>query len=326
MLSKHTLAVFLTGAILLAMPPAYCASKDKSSSKSKAGKSSDAASTSVTNSDSEIRAHLTALSSAASNGDVEKMASMWAVDGVYIDADGVQTSGRDAVQRRFSEGQAQGRKAAISLTPTSIKFLGPDAAWSEGTVMRQSSVGMEPSTRFVMVLQKQAGKWYVASATETPIANKNASDHLSAMEWLVGDWSVDGASKVRMHGEWTGNKSFILCKFLIDKPGQPQRTETQIIGWDPTKEQIVSWNFDSNGGFGYGTWTKRGAQWVVTMEGVEQSGSRTNAMNIITLSGPDKFTWQSVNRNIDGVPVADGDALVVQKSLKTSSLTTDRVN
>lgn len=322
MLSKHTLAVFLTGAIILSMPSAYCASK----SKSKTNKASDAVSAPATNSDSEIQAQLTALSSAASSGDVEKMASLWTADGVYIDADGVQTSGREAIQRRFAEGQAQGKKAAISLTPSSIKFLGPDAAWSEGTVMRQSSAGMEPSTRFVMVMQKQSGKWFVASATETPIANRSASDHLNAMSWLIGDWAVEGAAKVKMQGEWTGNKSFILCRFLIDRPGQPQRTETQIIGWDPTKEQIVSWNFDSAGGFGYGTWTKHGAQWVVTMEGVEQSGSRTSAMNILTLSGADKFTWQSVNRNIDGLPVADTDQLVVQKAQKTSSLPVDRAN
>lgn len=322
MLSKHAIALCLTGAIVLALPAAYGAS-DKSS-KSKASKSNDSVAISA-NSEAEIRAQLSALGAAATGGDAAKMAGMWATDGVYIDSEGIETRGRDAIQRRFAEG-VEGRKSAVALEPAAIKFLGNDAAWSEGTVMRQNAAGMEPSTRFVLVLQKQAGKWVVTSATETPITQKNAADRLNVMSWLVGDWTADGAAKVRMQGEWNTTKTFILCRFLIEKPGQPQRVETQVVGWDPTRDQIVSWNFDSTGGFGYGTWTKKGAQWVITMDGVEPSGSKTNAMNIITLTGPDKFTWQSVNRTIDGVPVADTDQLTVQKTVRTSLVPSANAN
>ena len=31
-------------------------------------------------------------------------------------------------------------------------------------------------------------------------------------------------------------------------------TVTQRIGWDPAAKQIRSWEFDSEGGFGEGTW------------------------------------------------------------------------
>ena len=38
---------------------------------------------------------------------------------------------------------------------------------------------------------------------------------------------------------------------------------TQVIGWDPAAGTIRSWMFDSDGGFGEGTWSKKDNSWIV---------------------------------------------------------------
>lgn len=270
---------------------------------------------SPTSDESAIRDRIAALATAAASGDVAKMASLWLPDGSYVDEDGTQTRSRQSIQERFAAVRDGNRKVNIAVNPTLIKLLGADAAWVEGTVSRQTSLSMEPSTRFTMLLQKNDGNWMISSATETAITNKSAADHLGMLDWLIGEWSSQhGDGKVKMTAEWTANKAFILCKFRLEPPQGGAKLDSQVIGWDPTREQIVSWHFDSNGSFGYGSWSKRGKQWIVHAEGVEQSGSRTNATNLMSMEDRNKFSWQSVGRTIDGVPVGDTQPLVVQRA------------
>ncbi len=77
---------------------------------------------------------------------------------------------------------------------------------------------------------------------------------------------------------------------------------TQVIGWDPVKEAFRSWVFDSDGGFGEGTWSRREDRWVVRTTQTLSDGSRASAINILKPDGNDAFIWQSTGRDIDGHP------------------------
>ncbi len=315
---KPTYIALLIGFSMLCIPSGHCA--QKSSKKTKSEVTATEKSARPLNDESGVNALLSALSSAASIQDAQKMAALWTSDGLYVDTDGTETRGRQALAEKFAAAQAGLPKASIVLHPSTVKFPGLEAAWVEGTATRQTSTGTEPSARFSMLLQKQSGTWLISSATETLIASKSTTDQLDKLSWLLGEWTAQqGAAKVKLTADWTGNKSFILCKYLVNKAGEPDKTDTQIIGWDPSKEQIVSWHFDDNGGFGYGSWSKRGKQWVISTEGVEQSGSRTAALNILSIEDQNKFSWQSVNRVIDGTTVPDTDPLTVQRTQKVSS-------
>ena len=46
----------------------------------------------------------------------------------------------------------------------------------------------------------------------------------------------------------------------------------RFIGWDPATEQIRSRVFDSDGGFGQGTWKKKGNRWYIQQSGVLPDG------------------------------------------------------
>jgi hypothetical protein len=91
----------------------------------------------------------------------------------------------------------------------------------------------------------------------------------------------------------------------------------QIIGWDPVAKQIRSWVFDSDGGFSEGNWTRKGDRWLIHQLGTLPDGSKTSAVNVIKQIDNDSFTWQSVDRSVNGemLPQVD-EVLITRKSGK----------
>jgi hypothetical protein len=73
----------------------------------------------------------------------------------------------------------------------------------------------------------------------------------------------------------------------------------QIIGWDPVAKKIRSWVFDSDGGFGQATWTRKGDQWFVQQSGVLADGRRSSSVNIIRYVDEKTCTIQSVDRTVN---------------------------
>jgi hypothetical protein len=58
--------------------------------------------------------------------------------------------------------------------------------------------------------------------------------------------------------------------------------------------------FDSDGGFGGGTWTQKDNTWVVKFSQVLPDGREASATNIYTVIDANTFTWKSVGRKLDG--------------------------
>ena len=85
---------------------------------------------------------------------------------------------------------------------------------------------------------------------------------------MVGDWIDEGAdSVVRLHCQWSEDENFLFRTFTVKRQGKPVMTVTQRIGWDPVARQVRSWEFDSEGGFGEGKWSRDGERWVVKSHG-----------------------------------------------------------
>jgi hypothetical protein len=51
--------------------------------------------------------------------------------------------------------------------------------------------------------------------------------------------------------------------FKVKGSDQSETDGWEIIGWDPDRQQIRSWIFDSNGGFGESTWANDGEHWLI---------------------------------------------------------------
>lgn len=336
---RVTLIALTLGIALFALPDVLAAS-EKSASKDaknaakaakvaakKASKSSKSESidSSATKSDdiAIIRTQISKIGKGLAAGDANHISSVWAEDATYIDSDGVVTRGKNNLERRFAALIAEYGRPHFVLIPDNVRLISSNVGLSEGIVRRQNGVnGPTPETRYSMVFVKQDGNWYISSATETPLVVQDSGEALKQLSWLVGEWSANNnGGSVHMKSEWAADKHFIQCRFEMQKSADAKPVESrQIIGWDPRSQQIVSWHFDSNGGFGYGTWIKRDNQWSVAATGVQPDGTTSNAMNLFTVADGNSFTWQSVDRSVDGVAIGDTAPLKVLRVGKLSSV------
>ena len=121
------------------------------------------------------------------------------------------------------------------------------------------------------------------------------------LAWLVGEWTDDSPdATVAATVTWTKNKTFLNYSFKASAPGMDDLEGTQVIGWDPAAGTIRSWMFDSDGGFGEGTWSKKDNTWIVKFSQVLPDGRKASATNIYTLVDGNTFTWKSIGRKVDG--------------------------
>jgi len=89
---------------------------------------------------------------------------------------------------------------------------------------------------------------------------------------------------------------------------------TLVIGWDPVAKSVRSWMFDSDGGFGEGTWTRDGNRWTVKFNQTLADGREGSATNIYTHLDANSFTWQSIDRKVAGQPLPNvGEVKVIRE-------------
>ena len=132
---------------------------------------------------------------------------------------------------------------------------------------------------------------------------------------MVGSWmDRDERATIQTDCEWTKNKSFMTRSFAMVIGDRVNMAGMQIIGWDPAAKLIRSWVFDSDGGFSEGKWKRKGDRWLIQQVGTLPDGGKSSAVNVLKKIDNDSFTWQSVERSVDGEPLPDvGEVMIVRK-------------
>ena len=127
------------------------------------------------------------------------------------------------------------------------------------------------------------------------------------VDWLIGSWeTTTDKADIRTTYEWEDGKNFIRVRFTIKEKGSDEVVSgMQLIGKDPRTGRLHSWLFESDGGFGEADWTWDGKAWSLEATGVEPDGDEVTATNVLTPLGKDAFTWQSINRTVNGEDVTD---------------------
>lgn len=313
MLRNHVMSLFVVAALMSAAHPAVAAKIKAVNAK----QSGTTVTTAIENKDSDIRAALISLEDAFASKNLEKAIGQFAENAIFVDQAGEQTAGRLALQARLEPLFKQ--SSAIPLMgfqPESIRFPAPGVASVVGIVSRKQGTISLPTTRFTMLMVRQNDAWRISDITETAIQSSRAEDRLADLDWLIGEWRVDKKDvAAQMKVEWAPGRKFILAKTTITKPDKSEQVDTQVIGWDPRNNRIISWHFDSNGGYGTGVWSANAEQnkWNVDVSGTGADGSLTTATNVFTFKKSGEFSWQSVNRSLDDAPVPDTEALMVQR-------------
>lgn len=251
---------------------------------------------------SEIKAAIESYVAAFRANDVEKLIAHWTPGGVYTSrSDGEQVVGREAIGEGFKKIFAGKEIPQLAVATESIEFISPNVALERGTAI--VTLNEEPiQSSYSTVYVKHGGKWLIDRVTEDEITVEYSNrQRLSGLEWLIGEWSseVDGVT-VEQECRRTKNENFISRTYRVSTEDGIQSSGLQIIGWDPIKQGICSWLFDSDGGLITGTWTTRDSKWVVQSVAALPDGGRGSFTSIFRPLEDGTYAWHKTNRVLDG--------------------------
>jgi len=233
-------------------------------------------------------------------GDAKALAAFWTEEGEYIAGDGATLRGRAAIEEAYTKHFAKKPIQKVDARIESIRFLSRDTAVEEGYVKVLKGKTEEPaSSRYSVLYVREGGDWRVAVLREWPDEGINLRD----LDWLIGAWTAKVEdSEVRTTYEWDESKKFIRARGTIKDKDRTVNL-TQMIAKDPRTGSLRSWLFESEGGFGEAVWSWDGKKWLLEATGVHADGSELTATNIMTPLDKDSFTWQSIDRKVDGEEV-----------------------
>ena len=263
---------------------------------------------------------------AFNKGDAESLAAHWTKDGDYITASGEVFTGQDKLKAAFEAFFKDNEGIEIDIDLLAIYVEGPDKVVEEGLATTTRSGGEPETTRYVNAYVKENGKWKISKVKEIiPMGISPNHEKLEPLKWMVGYWvDEDQSGRLETSCYWSADGNFLVRSFAVSVGGLTTFGGKQIIVWDPAAKQIRSWVFDTNGGFGEGTWSKQGESWYVNSTLVLNTGETASSINILTPVDEDSFTWQATGREVAGVPLpATPKVTVVRDSAGSESKDSD---
>lgn len=265
----------------------------------------------------EITANAAAFVEAFHKGDAKAVAAFWTPDGDYSDDAGRVLKGRAEIEDSFAGLFAANKGMKVRIDIHSIKFPSEDTAVEDGTSVVIPADGFAPSrARYTNVHVKKDGKWLIASVRETADPGPSNYDHLSGLEWTIGEWIDESPTTERGHVSftWAPGQNFIVSTRTADFKDASHLQSTQWIGWNASAKQIESTSFQADGGTGRSTWTRDGGKWIIKTESILANGGKVISTNIVTPVDANTITWQSKDQSVDGKPIADSAVVKMKRA------------
>jgi uncharacterized protein (TIGR02246 family) len=270
------------------------------------------------NEEKAVRAAVDAYTSAFNKGNLEDVLAHVAADADFIGASGKQYKGKADLADVLKHSLTDLKGSKLKSTITSIRFLRPDVAVVDGKADVTAPDGKTDSGRFTSTWTRSDGKWLLSCVRNlpgSPATAEPAAAALHQLEWLIGDWTHEGTDyRVQVKGRWALNKSFLVLEYTARGKDGEDLTVLQYFGWDPADEVIRSWFFDSKGGNGGGDWARDGNIWTADWRGELSDGRPASSVNSIRIIDRNTFVFRSVDREIDGLPLADLEVKFVRKA------------
>jgi uncharacterized protein (TIGR02246 family) len=249
-----------------------------------------------------IRKAVESYITAFNQGEAAALAALWSPAAVYTNPlSGEQVVGREAIEKQFAAIFADAKGVKLEAKTDSIQFISPSVAVEHGTAKVIIPEQTPEETEYTAVYIKRDDQWLLDRVTEEEVViTPSHYEQLKDLEWMIGSWvDQDDEATVVTECNWTKNNNFLTRAFTVQIRDRIDMSGLQIIGWDPATKQIRSWVFDSDGGFGQGTWTKKDNRWHIQQSGILPDGQKSSSVNIITYVDDNTCTLQSVNRMAD---------------------------
>ncbi len=231
--------------------------------------------------------------------DAEAIGRLFTEDAEFLDELKVRTVGRKAIVNRFRDAFADPSHATfLTIQIDKITYLSDDAVLEEGFVVVEERENQSRFyNRYVAIHTRgDDGHWRIKILKDYPREPLGRMEQLARLSWLLGDWiNEDSASTVVTTCRWSEDGNYLLRKFQIRTDDGRELNGTQRIGWDPVRQKLRSWTFDSAGGFFSGFWTQTDDGWILTSAGVTASGETTSSTAIYKIIDQEMLTWQYTN-------------------------------
>jgi uncharacterized protein (TIGR02246 family) len=276
----------------------------------------------------EIRDMLTGYLRAFNRHDAAAAASHWAPTAENVNLDsGEVTAGREAVQAVFTSLFTTEPATTIDIDVASIRPVRDDVAVIDGVSRVAYADGEVMGSRFSAVAVRHEGRWLFESVREASSEKVTGSPRpLDELAWLVGcwenvgpgviagarcDWAPGGAFLVRWHTVQAADvpaerprAGDAAIPGLLPATGVTPRELTEIIGFDPERQEIHSWIFSSDGRFGEATWRRDGNAWAIKVEGRGIDAGRFATCTMLT-DGADALEYRCEGTGLDGLVPPD---------------------
>jgi uncharacterized protein (TIGR02246 family) len=252
-----------------------------------------------------IRAITADYARAFNAADAKAAAQLWTPSGEYEGADGVVVQGRDNIEKSLADFFKANPKATAEIRVESIKVMGRGLATVEGIVtLKTPGEKATIDSRYLALHTLEDGKWLAASVKEW-VPDPATEVTPQALAWLVGEWTAqgDGGAEVHLSYAWDDDKVFLIGKYRVTREGKVTSHGTQVFGKNPDGG-LRSWMFDSSGTTSDAFWVRDDNRWINESVGKLPDGTEIVAANVIIPLGPDAFTWQTTEREINGVPTS----------------------
>lgn len=279
----------------------------------------DAAAASVSAEEKAVREFVARFAAAYNQKDADAVAALFTPDARIYSEDGRRAEGRPAIRERFATTFEASPELKIRLGTTSIRFLSADVAVEEGAAVAIEPKDLDATTHYTAVHVRRDGHWLTAEVRDhpAPVAeddHRDDGDHaLADLGWLTGEWvDEDDEGLAHTSGRWADGHAYILRDFTVRLQGLPPTRGTQRIGWDPVRQTVRSWAFDSEGGYTESTWTHVGPdRWIIKSNGFLRDGRATSSTNTLTRLSPDAFRWSSADRVLGDEELSEVEEVLV---------------
>jgi uncharacterized protein (TIGR02246 family) len=261
-----------------------------------------------------IRAVDEAYVVAYNKGDGKALTALFTEDAEVIEAEGVRYKWREAIEKSYADTFAASPGVKVAFEIESIRFISPDVAREEGRTVVTPAKGAPVARLYSVLYVKRDGRWLMADVRETDDSAASPHDRLKDLEWMVGDWIDEGADAVvKLHCKWSGDGNFLLRHFVVTVAGKTEMDVNQRIGWDPVARHVRSWEFDSDGGFGEGKWTRTEEpdRWVIKHSGVTPDGLTASSTNTLSRERSDAMQWISADRVVGDESIAGSELFLL---------------
>ena len=261
-----------------------------------------------------IRQEAKDFANAYNQGKAEAVAAQWTNDGEYTI--GQKTvKGRDAIAKLYASFLRENPGSKMEVEVRSVRVIAPTVAIEEGTASVTGSANRPASASSYSAVHIQQGdKWPMVSVRESEIPAIQFDRDLNELDWMIGKWSAGKeTATATMECDWMTNKRFLRAKVTMNTKNGELPGGTQIIGRNPMSGQIVSWFFNSDGGYGTGVWQKDGTHWMIRTVGITADGTRSLATNVIYRADKNVASWQSFNRYRGEAALPDVKEVVLER-------------